>query len=47
MLARIKNPRRESTQIIAKTRITGEYICIDGGMTRQMIYHGENGWRLQ
>ena len=27
--------------------ITGENICIDGGMTRQMIYHGDNGWRLQ
>ena len=26
--------------------ITGENICIDGGMTRQMIYHGENGWSL-
>ena len=26
--------------------ITGENICIDGGMTRQMIYHGNNGWRL-
>lgn len=26
--------------------ITGENICIDGGMTRQMIYHGENGWNL-
>ena len=24
--------------------ITGENICIDGGMTRLMIYHGENGW---
>ena len=24
--------------------ITGEDICIDGGMTRQMIYHGEHGW---
>ena len=24
--------------------ITGENITIDGGMTRQMIYHGENGW---
>jgi len=20
--------------------------CIDGGMTRQMIYHGDNGWTL-
>lgn len=27
--------------------ITGENICIDGGMTRQMIYHGDNGWRLE
>lgn len=26
--------------------ITGENICIDGGMTRLMIYHGENGWTL-
>ena len=26
--------------------ITGENIVIDGGMTRQMIYHGEHGWRL-
>lgn len=24
--------------------ITGENICIDGGMTRQMIYHGDEGW---
>ena len=27
--------------------ITGENICIDGGMTRQMIYHGENGCVLE
>ena len=27
--------------------ITGENICIDGGMTRQMIYHGDNGWKLE
>lgn len=26
--------------------ITGENICIDGGMTRQMIYHNDFGWRL-
>ena len=26
--------------------ITGENICIDGGMTRQMIYHGDFGWNL-
>ena len=23
--------------------VTGENICIDGGMTRQMIYHGDHG----
>ena len=27
--------------------ITGENICIDGGMTRQMIYHGDHGWSLE
>ena len=27
--------------------ITGENICIDGGMTKQMIYHGDNGWILE
>ena len=26
--------------------ITGENICIHGGMTRQMIYHGDHGWSL-
>ncbi len=26
--------------------ITGENICVDGGMTRQMIYHGDFGWTL-
>ena len=27
--------------------ITGENICIDGGMTKQMIYHGEHGWNYK
>jgi len=27
--------------------ITGENICIDGGMTRQMIYHNDCGWKLE
>lgn len=27
--------------------ITGENICIDGGMTRLMVYHGDNGWSLE
>ena len=26
--------------------ITGENICIDGGMTKQMIYHDDYGWRF-
>ena len=26
--------------------ITGENICIDGGMTRQMVYHNDCGWTL-
>ena len=27
--------------------ITGENICVDGGMTRLMIYHGEHGWEYR
>jgi len=27
--------------------ITGENICIDGGMTRLMIYHGDHGWSYE
>ena len=27
--------------------ITGENICIDGGMTHQMIYHDDFGWHYQ
>ncbi len=27
--------------------ITGENICIDGGQTRLMIYHGDHGWHLE
>ena len=27
--------------------ITGENICIDGGMTKQMIYHGDCGCKLE
>ncbi|MBP3634256.1 MAG: SDR family oxidoreductase [Oscillospiraceae bacterium] len=26
--------------------ITGENVCIDGGMTKLMIYHGDHGWTL-
>ena len=27
--------------------ITGENICIDGGMTKLMIYHGDDGWKME
>ena len=27
--------------------ITGEDICIDGGMTKLMIYHNDHGWKLE
>ena len=27
--------------------ITGENICVDGGMTKQMIYHDDNGWTFK
>ena len=27
--------------------ITGENICVDGGMTRLMIYHGDHGWEYR
>ena len=27
--------------------ITGENICIDGGMTRLMVYHDDHGWKLE
>lgn len=27
--------------------ITGENICVDGGMTKLMIYHGDDGWKKE
>ncbi len=27
--------------------ITGQDLCVDGGMTRQMIYHNDHGWQLE
>jgi len=27
--------------------ITGENICVDGGMTKLMIYHDDKGWKLE
>lgn len=27
--------------------INGENVCVDGGMTKLMIYHGEHGWKYR
>ena len=48
---RVGNPRDISNMVLYLCSdmagfITGENICIDGGMTRQMIYHGDHGWSL-
>lgn len=48
---RVGNPQDIASMVLFlcsdKARfITGENICIDGGMTRQMIYHGDHGWAL-
>ena len=49
--ARVGNPLDISNMVLFLCSdkagfITGENICIDGGMTKQMIYHGDWGWRL-
>ena len=48
---RVGNPRDIANMVLYLCSdmagfITGENICIDGGMTRQMIYHGDHGWKL-
>ena len=48
---RVGNPRDIANMVLYLCSdmagfITGENICIDGGMTRQMIYHGDHGWSL-
>ena len=48
---RVGNPRDIADMVLFLASdkagfITGENICIDGGMTRQMIYHGDCGWEL-
>ena len=49
---RVGNPKDISNMVLFLCSekagfITGENICIDGGMTHQMIYHGEHGWNLE
>lgn len=50
-VGRVGNPRDIASMVLYLSSdmagfITGENICIDGGMTRQMIYHGDHGWSL-
>ena len=49
---RVGNPRDIAEMVLFLCSdkagfINGENICIDGVMTKQMIYHGDNGWSLQ
>ena len=48
---RVGNPKDIANMVLflASSKagfITGENICIDGGQTRLMIYHGDHGWML-
>ena len=50
-VGRVGNPRDIANMVLFLCSdkagfITGENICIDGGMTKQMIYHNDCGWKL-
>ena len=40
-------PTSRSNMLTQARAIAGENICIDGGVTRSMIYHNDFGWRLE
>ena len=42
----IKNEIHAGMKLTEVRRLC-EDICIDGGMTKLMIYHGDNGWELK
>lgn len=49
---RVGNPQNISSMVLflcspQASFINGENICIDGGMTKQMIYHEDAGWYLE
>ena len=49
---RVGNPRDIANMVLYLCSekagfITGENICIDGGMTRLKIYHGDYGWNME
>ena len=50
-VGRVGNPQDIASMVLFLASpkagfITGENICIDGGQTRLMIYHGDHGWTL-
>ena len=42
-----KHKERNTLEVPGGHRESGENICIDGGMTKLMIYHGEHGWEYR
>lgn len=49
---RVGNPQDISSMVLflcspQASFLNGENICIDGGMTKQMIYHEDAGWYLE
>ena len=51
-VGRVGNPQDIANMILFLASdkagfITGENICIDGGQTKLMIYHGDNGWEYK
>ena len=51
-VGRVRNPMDITNMVLFLCSdkagfITGENICIDGGMTKQMIYHGDCNWELK
>lgn len=51
-VSRVGNPQDivEATMFLLSDRasfITGTSLTVDGGMTRRMIYHGDEGWSYQ
>ncbi len=51
-VGRVGNPKDIAAMVLylcsdKASFITGENICIDGGMTKLMIYHGDQGWMLE
>ena len=44
---RMSQPQSESCTAAKGGIAALTHACIDGGMTRQMIYHNDSGWKLE